>query len=112
VRIWEDLLDVRPVGVYDHFFEIGGHSLLAARLVDTIERDIGHTIPLTALFVDDTIDGIARMLREGVGTATSPILPVNERGSRPPFVYLHGDSAAAASTAARSRARSGPTSRR
>ena len=40
-RIWEDLLGVRGVGVYDHFFEIGGHSLLAARLVDAIERETG-----------------------------------------------------------------------
>jgi len=31
VRIWEKLLDLREVGVFDHFFEIGGHSLLAAR---------------------------------------------------------------------------------
>ena len=91
VRIWEDLLDVRPISVYDHFFEIGGHSLLAARLVDTIDREFGHTIPLTAMFVDDTIDGLARMLQEGAPIATSPILAVNETGTRTPFVYLHGD---------------------
>jgi hypothetical protein len=37
---WERLLG-RPVGVFDRFFEIGGSSLLAARMVDEYERDTG-----------------------------------------------------------------------
>ncbi|WP_338107703.1 phosphopantetheine-binding protein, partial [Pseudomonas corrugata] len=27
-RIWQDLLQVEQVGRHDHFFEMGGHSLL------------------------------------------------------------------------------------
>ena len=34
LQIWEDLLDTRPIGITDNFFDIGGHSLLAAQLVD------------------------------------------------------------------------------
>ncbi len=91
VRVWEDLLGIRGIGVHDHFFEIGGHSLLAARLVDTIERETGLAVPLTALFADDTIDGLARALREGAGDAGAPVVPVNAGGARIPFVFLHGD---------------------
>ena len=91
VRIWEDLLGITGIGVFDHFFEIGGHSLLAARLVDTIERETGLAVPLTALFADDTIDGLARALREGAPDASAPIVAVNLQGTRPPFVFLHGD---------------------
>lgn len=90
-RIWEDLLGIRGIGVFDHFFEIGGHSLLAARLVDTIERETGLAVPLTALFADDTIDGLAKALRDGAQDASAPIVAVNEHGTRPPFVFLHGD---------------------
>ena len=36
VRIWEQVLGVRGLGVHDRFFEIDGHSLLAAKLVDAI----------------------------------------------------------------------------
>jgi thioesterase domain-containing protein len=48
-------------------------------------------VPLTALFADDTVAGIARVLREGTPGPQAPILPVNVEGTRPPFVYLHGD---------------------
>jgi len=91
VRIWEQVLGVRGLGVHDRFFEIGGHSLLAAKLVDAIERETGYRVPLTALFADDTVDGLARSLREGMPDAGGPVVAVNARGHRPPFVFLHGD---------------------
>ena len=28
-RIWEEVLDVRPIGIHDNFFDLGGHSLSA-----------------------------------------------------------------------------------
>ncbi|MBK6806136.1 MAG: hypothetical protein IPG84_15485 [Betaproteobacteria bacterium] len=40
-RIWEEVLGTNDIGVLDHFFAIGGHSLLAARLVDAVERETG-----------------------------------------------------------------------
>jgi thioesterase domain-containing protein len=91
VRIWERLLGGAAVGVFDHFFEIGGHSLLAARLVDEIEHQTGLAAPLTALFIDDTIAGLARVLREGAPDLDAPILTIHADGRLPPFVFLHGD---------------------
>jgi thioesterase domain-containing protein/acyl carrier protein len=88
---WEALLGRRDIGVHDHFFEIGGHSLLAARLVDAIEREIGCVLPLTALFEDDTIDALARRVREGAPSTHAPVTVVNEQGGRAPFVFMHGD---------------------
>ena len=90
-RIWERLLGVTEVGVFDHFFEQGGHSLLAARLVDEIERETGLAMPLPALFLDDTIAGLAKALREGAPDLKAPILTIRGEGSLPPFVFLHGD---------------------
>jgi hypothetical protein len=62
LRIWQDLLDVKELGVFDRFFDNGGESLSAARLVNAIERETGLAAPLTALFVDDTVAGLARVL--------------------------------------------------
>ncbi|MCP4659284.1 MAG: amino acid adenylation domain-containing protein, partial [bacterium] len=49
VGIWEELLDVRPIGVRDNFFELGGHSLAAVRLLAVIVERLGRELPLTAL---------------------------------------------------------------
>jgi len=58
-QIWENLLNVRPIGVTDNFFEIGGHSLLALRLLVEIEQGLGRKMPLMALFEGPTIEHLA-----------------------------------------------------
>lgn len=90
VDIWERVLNVTGIGVLDHFFEIGGHSLLAARLMDEIERETGFAAPLAALFADDTIAGLARLRREDPTELAVPIVTINDAGTRAPFVFLHG----------------------
>jgi thioesterase domain-containing protein/acyl carrier protein len=90
-RIWKDLLRVAEVGVFDRFFENGGDSLSAMRLVNAIERETGLAAPLTALFVDDTIAGLARVLRDGAADLKAPIVNLHHEGTLPPFVFLHGD---------------------
>ena len=44
-KIWETVLDKKPVGIRDNFFELGGHSLLAARLMHRIEQSSGAAAP-------------------------------------------------------------------
>jgi len=87
---WETLLG-RPVGVFDRFFELGGSSLLAARMVDEYERDTGLLIPLTALFADDTIDALAKRIRYGSLAENAEVVPLHAGGTRMPFVFVHGD---------------------
>ena len=89
--IWERVLGTSGIGVLDHFFEIGGHSLLAAELVDAIERETGIAVALTALFADDTVAGLARAMRAPPEELAVPVIALNGDGTRPPLVFLHGD---------------------
>jgi amino acid adenylation domain-containing protein len=66
VQIWEELLNVQPIGVTDRFFEVGGHSLLALRLLVEVEQRLGRRIPLPALFEEPTIEHLAAVLRRDV----------------------------------------------
>jgi amino acid adenylation domain-containing protein len=61
--IWEEVLNVQPVGVFDNFFELGGYSLLAPQLFMRIERLVGRTLPLELLTQHPTIDKMAAWLR-------------------------------------------------
>jgi amino acid adenylation domain-containing protein len=57
--IWCDVLGKPSVGVSDDFFEIGGHSLLAAQLITRARRAFAREIPLRSVFVDRTIASMA-----------------------------------------------------
>lgn len=63
-QIWEDLLDMRPIGIRNNFFYSGGHSLLAARLVNIIEQVFGEKIPLSTIFAGPTIEQLAAALQK------------------------------------------------
>jgi amino acid adenylation domain-containing protein len=61
-RIWEEVVEVRGVGVHDNFFELGGHSLRAVNLIGEVERAFGIRFPLIALFHTPTIAQFAEMV--------------------------------------------------
>ena len=89
--IWEDVLGVRPVGAEDHFFDLGGHSLMAVRLVAQIEKVFGKKIPVTTIFQLPTVARLAGALGEGrLPAQYSSLVEIQPRGSRPPLVLVHG----------------------
>jgi amino acid adenylation domain-containing protein len=90
VRIWERVLDVRPVGVTDNFFELGGHSLLAVHLLTQIEKATGKTLPLSAFFQAQTVaEMAARLEEEKALTPWSSLVAIQPGGSRPPLYCIH-----------------------
>ncbi|OUS25462.1 hypothetical protein A9Q99_21285 [Gammaproteobacteria bacterium 45_16_T64] len=64
VDIWQRLLGVERVGVTDDFFSLGGHSILAVRLMSTIEREFDVKIPLASLFQMQTIAPLAALIEK------------------------------------------------
>jgi len=60
--IWGEVLGLPRVGVHDNFFEIGGHSLLAMRIVSRIQETLDDGIGVSALFTTPTIDTLARVI--------------------------------------------------
>ncbi len=62
VQIWKQLLGTQSLGIHDSFFELGGNSLLAMRLVGEIERHFQKRLPVALLFQHGTVFEIARVL--------------------------------------------------
>lgn len=64
MKIWEQVLGIRPIGVTDNFFELGGHSLLAVQLSSQIEKAFNKKLPLVSLFQLQTIEQLASVIRQ------------------------------------------------
>jgi len=98
VEIWEDLLGRSPIGVGDDFFDLGGHSLLAVSLVTRVEERLGVKLPLTSLFAQPTIRGLAagiepvrsRDSRPSEQSSEDVLIPVRAAGSLLPFFCVPG----------------------
>ncbi len=61
---WEELFGIRPVGRSDHFFALGGSSLLAVQLVARLRERYQVDIGLAALFRSPTVSGLAQVLED------------------------------------------------
>ena len=53
--IWADVLRVDRVGLYDNFFDLGGHSLLLVKLQSSLKREFSRDIALVDLFQRTTV---------------------------------------------------------
>jgi amino acid adenylation domain-containing protein len=93
VSVWERLLDVRPIGIRNDFFDLAGHSLLAMRMIAEVEEIFGVRLPLSLLFEEPTIENLEAALRNHAATRIfdrSPMVAVNTAGTAPPLFFLHG----------------------
>lgn len=93
-RIWEDALGVKSVGVKDDFFDLGGNSLLAVRLVAQMRKQFGGEVPINALFQKATIEQLAEQLAHAQrgnahGGTPSPLVSIQECGEQAPLFCVH-----------------------
>jgi amino acid adenylation domain-containing protein len=63
-QIWEEVLGVRPVGILDDFFDLGGHSLAATRVVSQVIKKFQLELPLQSLFQSPTVAEMAAVIDE------------------------------------------------
>lgn len=62
--IWSDVLGVEPIGTRDNFFDFGGQSLRATRVLTRVRAELGVELTLTALFKTPTIEAMAAEIAE------------------------------------------------
>ncbi|MFT3812150.1 MAG: amino acid adenylation domain-containing protein [Acidovorax sp.] len=85
--IWQDLLQHGDFGVDDSFFDLGGHSMLAARMINRVQTEFRSPFSLSMLFEQPTVSGMAQQLAV---PHSGPDLPtvVLRHGRQQPALFL------------------------
>lgn len=83
VEIWQEVLGDTKLGVTDHFFEKGGHSLKAALMIGQVQQRLHIKAAISAVFQAPTIREFAKQL-EAIGTGNYPSIQKNEEKTHYP----------------------------
>ncbi len=67
--IWSEVLALERIGAHDNFFDLGGNSLVALRLVARVRAAFSIDLPLVALFAAPTVAGLAMAVEKMRGQA-------------------------------------------
>ena len=61
-KIWAEVLSLDRVGIHDNFFDLGGHSLSATRIVSRVIAVFALQLPIRALFDSPTVAAMAVLI--------------------------------------------------
>jgi len=106
-RIWIDILGIESfqwgssqINIHDNFFDIGGHSLFAARLLEQVRKVFQVKLPLHRLFEFTTIAKLAKCIETEYQTQMLPsqakakhwsfLVPIQPGGEKRPFFIVPG----------------------
>ncbi|MDJ0837343.1 MAG: amino acid adenylation domain-containing protein [Acidobacteriota bacterium] len=82
-EIWQRVLGGDPVGIHTHFFEAGGHSLLAASVIYAINQRFGTGLGLRHLFDYPTVAQLADLIGQApllTESSAPPVLAEDKEG--------------------------------
>ena len=90
-EIWKAVLSKNKIGATDNFFDLGGNSLLVAKLLLRLEQRLEKRLSLADIFQAPTIRQLASMLEgRSVRVQHPAIVPIQPNGSEPPLFWVRG----------------------
>jgi amino acid adenylation domain-containing protein len=80
---FSQILHLDRVGVDENLFDLGGNSLLAARLANRLRASFGVEIGFRAIFDNPTVAGLAALVNVGQAPALPPLVPLPRKRRLP-----------------------------
>ncbi|MEA2601552.1 MAG: hypothetical protein QOF89_2544 [Acidobacteriota bacterium] len=80
--VWQELLGIEQIGVHDNFFDLGGNSLLAIRIISRLKSDLGVDVSEVSIFEGPTVASLAKILFLGEAEAEAEEAAYEEHRDR------------------------------
>jgi amino acid adenylation domain-containing protein len=92
LAIWQAALQTDRLGIHDNFFDLGGHSILAVRVISRIEAALERPCALGLLFEHPTVADLTAALEQtpSEDTVDIPVAVLQPHGSGPGLFLLAG----------------------
>ena len=81
--IWQEILNIPRVGLYDDFFSLGGHSLLIVRLLLKVKQEFGVAPVISDIFKHRTVKALAKIIETSNKQTFTAIATVEDRKNQP-----------------------------
>ena len=89
LEIWRQSIDLDSIELDDDFFDIGGHSLLALKILSQIERAFGQRLALATFLHEPTIRALAARLREERSRSRrDQVIAFHQDGTKAPLILV------------------------
>ncbi|MFQ5853285.1 MAG: AMP-binding protein, partial [Candidatus Binatia bacterium] len=72
VGIWAEVVGVDQVGIQDNFFDLGGHSLAATRVISRVIKTFKVELPIKSLFESPTVADMAQVIMQNQAKKVGP----------------------------------------
>ncbi|MGJ0532391.1 MAG: amino acid adenylation domain-containing protein [Methylocystis sp.] len=90
LKEFKSVLGLESIGIDDNFFEFGGHSLTAIKLIDGIRRKVSGELPIMAIFQAPTARKLGELISSGPqDDYRSLIVPLRRGGGYPAIYCIH-----------------------
>nr|WP_294945504.1 amino acid adenylation domain-containing protein [uncultured Mucilaginibacter sp.] len=89
--IWQEMMGLDKISMVDNFFQLGGRSLVAVKIMAKLEEKTGKRLPLATLFEHSTVEKLAARLDINPELITwDSLVPIKPMGSKMPLYIVHG----------------------
>ncbi|MDP2414101.1 non-ribosomal peptide synthetase [Daejeonella sp.] len=91
LNIWEEVFKSSNISVKDNFFDIGGHSILAVKLMSRVQSQFGRDCSIAMLMQNPTIEELASAIELNNGNDCGLLIPLKKGGDKAPILLIPGE---------------------
>jgi amino acid adenylation domain-containing protein len=89
--IWNVVFRAGEISIHDNFFEIGGNSIMAVKMLSLLKKETGKHVSFLLLYQFPTVESLAKLInKQNAFKAPEVLIAIKSVGSKPPVYLVNG----------------------